>query len=171
MDTHTCTNTRPTTPEFPQGGADSGSLKTAKWPDNKEAQLDEVRRRMDLLPENMPVWVCGFVSGHTLRAVTLPSCFLSVWIFTMRTERRLKQGFFSSCLALKEVSLTEGFPLNNNSYDLDRPRPCLLFLKPETTRVRLMFKMSSGWTCFDILCEGAFTQNVKTCCVEHDFLR
>lgn len=34
-DTHTCTNTHLTT-EFPQGGADSGSLKTGKWPNNKK---------------------------------------------------------------------------------------------------------------------------------------
>ena len=118
---------------------------------------------MDLLPENMPVWVRGFVSSHTLRAVTLPSCFLSVWIFTMRTESKLRQGFFSSCSSLKGVSLTEGFPLNNNFYDLDRPRPCLLFLKPETTRVRLMFKKSSGWRllhtkCQNMLCRAQFLE-------------
>lgn len=41
--THTCTNTHLTT-EFPQGGADSGSVKTGKWPNNKKitaAQSEE----------------------------------------------------------------------------------------------------------------------------------
>lgn len=72
MDTHT--DTHFTTPEFPQGRADRGSIKTGKWPNNKEAQLDEVRR-MDLLPENLPavsVWVCIKTHHAAVTLLILP---------------------------------------------------------------------------------------------------
>lgn len=51
---HTRTHAHSTAQKIPRGGADSGSIKTGKWPNNKDAQLDEVRR-MGLLPEDLPV--------------------------------------------------------------------------------------------------------------------